>query len=352
MNDIFIKQTKTDIHLTNKEENVRESYSNKNIIIETTSNIKYERIKKDINKCLLIEKINNFCFQKVNKYNIKNKNNLIIDSILNLKYNDKENLYNNKNVIMEKIENLEIKCYNDNKFKNLVLEKSFNIFYEKTITNKNIINNIDKIQYFSIEAIKKCFNNYDLENTINLFFEGIKNERQRIENSKLKEFKLFEKIKNNNIYIDGLKKYDINKNYIIEKINNIIYEKNLQQKTKPQYEIKTETYFSILINKKFSIKIFQKIEISKDILSNIFIKNSTKKEEVKKEISNTSINAKLNNNIMNNINTNVNNNIRNVSTFNNKINNSNNDKLNKKILRTSRAMNRIKKIIKMKMIIK
>ena len=396
-------------------------------MIDCASNIKYKGIKIDNNKFNLIEKKNelflkgkkkeiikinnNYILERVNEYNIFNIKNinrkscdLIIESLFHLKYEGKDDL--------------EIKNNYNNKFKNLAYVKSLNLFYDKNITNNNIKIDAYKDQYLYIEGLKKCsiVNNYDLEKKINLYFEGIRKEKQKFYSEKVynifyertkiytkiknelkieqinvlyyenikkdkkinieksiniyfekinhEKYKLFEIMKNNDIFIDKLNKQNIK--YSIEKINNFIYEKIIKNKIF-YFETKTEIYFSIISKQKNKSKKFENIEISKDIIMNVFIENlkkglSLKKEKIdidnslyeeiletpKKEISKKSINRKINSSISNSLNSNISNSISSINTFDMKTekkdnNNLNDEKFNKKIERASRAMNRIKR---------
>ena len=426
LNNIFIKQGKTEFNLFDKEKRKIEYIKNKNLIIECTSKIKYKGIKKDNNKFNLIEKNNelflegskkeiikinnNYIFERVNEYNIVNIKSinsksckLIIDSLLHIRYEGKDDL--------------EIKNNYINKFKNLTYVKNFNLRYVKTIINKNIKLGKNKTQYLYIEGLKKCpiVKNYELEKKINLSFEGIRKEKQKLYSEKVynifyqkikiynknknelkieqinslyyenikkdkniniekniniyfekinqEKHKLFEIMKNNDIFINDLNKKNIK--YSIEKISNVIYEKIIKNKIF-YLETKKEIFFSIISKQKNKSKKFENIEISKDIISNIFIENlkkgiSLKKEKIdidnslyeeiletpKKEISKKSINRKINSNISTSISSNVSYSISSINAFNMKTekkdnNNINNDKFNKKIERASRAMNRIK----------
>ena len=427
LNNIFINQGKTEFILSDKKKRKIEYLKNKNLMIDCASNIKYKGIKIDNNKFNLIEKKNelflegkkkeiikinnNYILERVNEYNIFNIKNinrkscdLIIESLFHLKYEGKDDL--------------EIKNNYNNKFKNLAYVKSLNLFYDKTITNNNIKIDAYKDQYLYIEGLKKCsiVNNYDLEKKINLYFEGIRKEKQKFFSEKVynifyertkiytkiknelkieqinvlyyenikkdkkinieksiniyfekinhEKYKLFEIMKNNDIFIDELNKKNIK--YSIEKINNFIYEKIIKNKIF-YFETKTEIYFSIISKQKNKSKKFENIEISKDIIMNVFIENlkkglSLKKEKIdidnslyeeiletpKKEISKKSINRKINSSISNSLNSNISNSISSINTFDMKTekkdnNNLNDEKFNKKIERASRAMNRIKR---------
>ena len=413
LNNIFINQGKTEFILSDKKKRKIEYLKNKNLMIDCASNIKYKGIKIDNNKFNLIEKKNelflkgkkkeiikinnNYILERVNEYNIFNIKNinrkscdLIIESLFHLKYEGKDDL--------------EIKNNYNNKFKNLAYVKSLNLSY--------------KDQYLYIEGLKKCsiVNNYDLEKKINLYFEGIRKEKQKFYSEKVynifyertkiytkiknelkieqinvlyyenikkdkkinieksiniyfekinhEKYKLFEIMKNNDIFIDELNKKNIK--YSIEKINNFIYEKIIKNKIF-YFETKTEIYFSIISKQKNKSKKFENIEISKDIIMNVFIENlkkglSLKKEKIdidnslyeeiletpKKEISKKSINRKINSSISNSLNSNISNSISSINTFDMKTekkdnNNLNDEKFNKKIERASRAMNRIKR---------
>ena len=105
------------------------------------------------------------------------------------------------------------------------------------------------------------------------------------ENIKLDKTKLFEIIKNEFISFNSIKE-NINqfKNISIEKNNNIFYEKPIEVNKNYPNEIKQDMQFSYIPEKKDIInqKKFDVLEISKDILSNIFIEKESKEIKVEK----------------------------------------------------------------------
>ena len=321
--------------------------NNNIIIIEKINNIYYKGTKletKKENNSLIIQKINEYNFES--DKNTYNKNNYLkINSILNLVYEGNKKLKNEFNTLI--IENI-FKNFNfygikkEKKFNNITSEKTFHIFYEKTTKNKNI--KIDNIQHLYFEGINKTKdnnNNLILENTINIKFKGIKIEKNnknnlkfgRVQNiyyegiqinnkfknelkieqikdlyfeksiknlntiiencitinfekSKLNKFKLFEIIKNEYFSFNSINENIKNKikNILIEKLNNISYEKQIKENKNIPNEIKQVIYFSYISEKKDKIntKKFDILEISKDILSNIFIERQSKNIKIEK----------------------------------------------------------------------
>ena len=312
-NNNFIINNQIQIELIDKELKI----FNKNIIQKENDNFETRGAIININNknnTLKIEKLNdiriiseNLFKNNISKYapNTNIMNNIILDkdilNQLNFKnIKDRNNI--NQSLIIDSIINLN---YNGNKkFNNQILN------FDK---NKNIDLILERIEYFNYEGInniKKYNKNYNISNNINFSYEVLKNknkemilehinnifyDRNKSKNKTnnilniTKEINIsFEEIKKNfNLNIDKkvLNKFNI---ISIEKINSItfnnfnkIYKNNI-------YEFQQNILFSLISKKRNNIKKFDILEISKDILSNIFFEktiNISENDKDKEEFS-------------------------------------------------------------------
>ena len=278
-----------------KEENkLKESWS-----IEVLTNLYFERVKQEKsweNKILIVENISNIKFEQKKKTNNLIYN-LIIDKTFCISY---EKVGKNRNVLLniEKVDylyfdgikqvnkirnNLYVKdsfCLSfegmikRNKNANLInLEKVLSLCYEgKNFENKMNNNQIEHIQHFNFDKIsKKVY--IIIEQNTSIYFEKIKKENIQIN-------KPLSVVKNDLFNINSLIKANnnINKSFnnnFRETVVNITFEKtesipliNIKKNEQNKNKIEQNIIFSILIIKKsnnnFTIKKFDKLEISKD----------------------------------------------------------------------------------------
>ena len=336
-----------------------ENKQNQGWNIEILTNFFFKGIKQEKswgNEILIVENLFNITFEKKKKTNNLN-NNLIIDKIFCIFY---KKIEKNRNVLLniekvhylyfdriKKVNNIKNNLYFKNSFclsfegiikrninSNLNLEKVFCLCYEGK-NNENKMNNIqiEHIQHFNFDKVSKKIYIIIDKNT-SIYFEKIKKDTNQTN-------KPLSIVKNDIFNIKSLNKTNNNiikifNNNISETVINITFEKtenipliNNKKNKQNKNEIEQNIIISILSENKnkinFTIKKFDKLEISKYTNNCIFL-NKTPIEAIK----NVKINAKSTDQTL-------------LETPKKEITESNNNPKRTKVSISSKAINRIKK---------
>jgi len=297
----------------------------KNLILESIYNLNYERIEKGkhIKENLVAEKINNFNFNGMRKEDGKKNINLSIINISNItfdKIQKKENKRNkywnieiltsiyfkgvkqekswgNEISISENISNITFEKEKKTKYSNnnIIIDKTFCIFYEKVENKRNAILNIEKVHYFYFDRMKNINNikdnlyiknsfflsfrgntkanmnaNLNLEKVLYLYYEGKsnKNKMNNIQIDHIQHFN-FDRVpkkvyiiieQNTSIYFGKIKKQNIHENMPLSIVKNDIFNINSLNKINNNSIKKfnnnfTETVINITFEKTESISL-------------------------------------------------------------------------------------------------